>query len=72
VFVGVRPPVQAFAGNDTSIVVGQPLQLNATGGDIYQWAPPFGLNFSTISNPVANLSQNQTYIVRVSTPEEGV
>jgi PKD repeat protein len=70
VFVGVRPPVRAFAGNDTSIVVGQPLQLNARGGDIYQWSPSFGLNASNINNPVANLSQNQTYQVRVSTPED--
>jgi hypothetical protein len=30
VFVGVRPPVRAFAGNDTSIVVGQPLQLKGS------------------------------------------
>lgn len=68
IIITVQPPVQAFAGNDTAIVLGQPLQLQATGGDFYQWSPGTGLNFTTIANPVANLSQNQTYSVRVSTP----
>lgn len=68
ILITVQPPVQAFAGNDTAVVLGQPLQLRATGGDFYQWSPGTGLNFATIANPVANLSQNQTYIVRVSTP----
>ena len=70
VIVGVRPLVVAFAGNDTAIVVGQPLQLNATGADIYAWEPPQGLSSTSIPNPVANVSQNQTYVVRVSTPED--
>ncbi|KIC89517.1 PKD domain-containing protein [Flavihumibacter sp. ZG627] len=70
VVVGVRPLVQAFAGNDTAIVVGQPLQLQGTGADIYVWEPSTGLNFTNIPNPIANLSQNQTYVLRVSTPED--
>lgn len=70
VIIGVRPIIRAFAGNDTAIVVGQPLQLNATGADIYSWEPSIGLNFTNIANPVAQLSQNQTYTVRVSTPED--
>lgn len=70
VLVGVRPPVPAFAGNDTAIVVGQPLQLNATGGAIYRWEPSTGLTDPFISNPIANITQNQTYTVRVSTPED--
>jgi PKD repeat protein len=70
VLVTVRLPVQAFAGNDTAIVIGQPLQLNARGGEVYSWTPPNGLNFTNISNPVANLTQNQTYSVRVATIED--
>lgn len=65
----VIPPVQAFAGNDTDIVVNQPLQLTATGGEIYQWSPATGLNKSDIFNPIAVLQHNQQYIVRVSTQE---
>ncbi|GAO45587.1 hypothetical protein FPE01S_06_00780 [Flavihumibacter petaseus NBRC 106054] len=69
VVVTVRPPVQAFAGNDTSIVVNQPLHLNATGGDVYQWSPSTGLNATDIPDPTAILSSNQTYAVRVATLE---
>ncbi|MBZ5857133.1 PKD domain-containing protein [Flavihumibacter profundi] len=70
VTVFVKPLVKAFAGNDTAIVIGQPLQLQATGGEIYNWSPGTGLNFTNISNPVATLSKNQTYSVRVSTIED--
>jgi gliding motility-associated-like protein len=69
VVVRVIPPVPAFAGNDTSIVLGQPLQLNATGGDVYRWTPSTGLSDPNIANPVATLSNDITYVVRVSTPE---
>lgn len=70
VVVSVRPPIPAFAGNDTAIVVGQPLQLRATGAEIYRWEPSTGLSDPLIANPIANITQNQTYIVRVSTPED--
>jgi len=69
VTVNVVPPVQAFAGNDTAIVMGQPLQLSASGGTVYEWSPPLALNDTRIANPVARLTDNQTYILKVSTPE---
>ena len=53
VVVNVIPKVAAFAGNDTTAVINQPLQLKATGGDSYQWSPPNFLNNAFISNPVA-------------------
>ncbi len=60
--------VTADAGpRDTSIVENQPLQLNATGGQFYLWTPPTGLDNSAIGNPVATLTENINYIVRVST-----
>ena len=58
VLVTVRPKMKAFAGNDTMIVAGQPLQLNASGGTIYQWTPSTGLNNAAISNPVASLGES--------------
>ena len=67
--VRVIPRVPAFAGNDTAIVIGQPLQLNASGGTGYRWSPGTGLNNPNISNPVATLSNDITYTVRVNTPE---
>ena len=51
--VTVLPKIFPFAGNDTAVVVGQPLQFNATGGVNYEWVPPFALNNPLIANPVA-------------------
>jgi gliding motility-associated-like protein len=53
VVVTVLPKVNAFAGRDTSVVVGQPLQFNASGGIGYEWSPPTSLNFNNVNNPVA-------------------
>jgi len=53
VIVTVLPKVNAFAGNDTAVVVGQPLHFHATGGINYLWSPPFALNNFTIADPVA-------------------
>lgn len=73
VLVKVIPPVPAFAGNDTVVVVGQPLQLQASGAEIYKWYPPSYLNNSDIANPIANFiwegDDKIFYSVKVSTPE---
>jgi len=53
VVVKVLPKVNAFAGNDTAVVVGQPLHFGASGGINYLWSPPTGLSSVTIPNPVA-------------------
>lgn len=67
--VRVIPKVQANAGNDTAIVVGQPLQLMATGGTMYQWSPTLGLSNASIADPIANLNASATYVVKVFEPE---
>jgi gliding motility-associated-like protein len=70
VTVTVLPKVLAFAGNDTSVVINQPLQLIATGGSGYQWAPTRFLSNPSIANPIAiipeNTENNIRYSVRVS------
>lgn len=58
VTVIVNPRVRAYAGRDTSVIVGQPLQLFATGGVSYSWTPATGLNNPTIQNPVGTYSAN--------------
>jgi len=63
------------AGNDTSVVVNQPLQLTATvnnsDANIFRWMPATGLNYDNIYNPVATYNANTpeyiTYVVRAST-----
>ncbi len=52
---------------DTSIVLDQPLQLNATGSTNYLWTVPnTWLSNINISNPIANPLNNITYTVEVS------
>ncbi|MBS1656336.1 MAG: hypothetical protein JSU05_15895, partial [Bacteroidetes bacterium] len=53
VIVTVLPKIIPFAGRDTAVVIGQPLQLNASGGFAYQWIPSDYLSSSVIANPVA-------------------
>ena len=52
VVITVNPKVRAFAGRDTTVVVGQPLQFNGTGGVGYLWSPATGLSSTTIYNPI--------------------
>lgn len=49
----VFPKPAIYAGRDTAVLVNQPLQLNATGGILYQWSPSTGLSDPGIANPVA-------------------
>ncbi|MEJ7611676.1 MAG: PKD domain-containing protein [Ferruginibacter sp.] len=52
--------------SDTSVVLGQPLQLTATGSEIYLWTPDTYLNNPNIANPVSLPQNNITYTVSVS------
>jgi|GEM_PF-2581442 len=53
--------INVFAGNDTIISVNQPLQLYASGAKDYTWSPPQYLNDPASEQPIAVLSQSQTY-----------
>lgn len=52
VIVEVLPRIRAYAGNDTAVVVGQPVQLNAIGGVQYEWVPPTSLSNAFIPDPI--------------------
>jgi gliding motility-associated-like protein len=60
--VTVVAPPNVSAGNDTAVVVNQPLQLHAITSDIssdsFLWSPSLGLNNMNISNPVAILGSS--------------
>lgn len=58
VIVRVIPPVNAFAGNDTTVVITQPLQFNASGGTNYVWSPATYLSNPNIKNPVGIYDAN--------------
>ncbi len=58
--VSVRPPVQASTGigRDTSIVIGQSIRMNASGGDAYVWSPSQWI--SDITSPTATVTPENT------------
>ena len=51
--VTVLPKMKVSAGNDTAVILNQPLQLIATGGINYDWIPATYLSAADIANPVA-------------------
>jgi gliding motility-associated-like protein len=74
VLVDVVPAVQAFAGKDTLVGIGQPVQLigldlGNSGVTSYVWSPPTGLDDPNIPNPVATISQDIIYTLTLTTPE---
>lgn len=57
--VRVLPAINVFAGNDTSIVIGQPLVFNSSADSSatsYLWTPATGLNNPNILRPTAILT----------------
>jgi gliding motility-associated-like protein len=58
---------QAFAGNDTAVVLGYPIQLHATGGTTYSWSPSTGLSDPGIADPTALITGDTRYTVTAST-----
>jgi gliding motility-associated-like protein len=52
IVITVLPRVRAYAGRDTVVVVGQPLQFTGSGGLNYLWSPATGLTSTTIYNPI--------------------
>ncbi|WP_127126735.1 PKD domain-containing protein [Pseudoflavitalea rhizosphaerae] len=69
VTVTVRSQIHAFAGNDTSIVINQPLRLSGSGAEFIEWWPSNFLSTTRGSNPVALLSDHYTYYMRAYTAE---
>ncbi len=62
VVVTVQSPIDLVVTKDTSVVVGQVLQLNASGATRYEWEPATRLSNPAIPDPTAVFS----------TPSEGV
>jgi hypothetical protein len=53
VIVNVLEDIEAYAGRDTAVIIGQPLQLNGSNGAAFEWSPSYGLSATDIRNPVA-------------------
>jgi gliding motility-associated-like protein len=72
--VVVRPTPTLSAGQDTSILSGQPITLRAedmsnSGFDSWQWSPPDDLDNPSSQDPVAHPEKSTTYTVTAATDE---
>jgi len=64
---------KVFAGDDTAVVIGQPIQLNAvdvdgSGFTSYVWSPAEGLSNPDIADPTTVVTGDITYTVLATTP----
>ncbi|MBM77264.1 MAG: hypothetical protein CL846_02165 [Crocinitomicaceae bacterium] len=64
--IKVLPLPVADAGQDTSICPGSSVQLNASGGHIYQWLNPVSLSNFLIPDPISSPLDSSKYIVQVT------
>ncbi len=71
VIVFIKPTPVADAGPDSVICNGQTIQLNASGGDAYQWVYEPSLSEFFIADPIASPDQDVTYIVQVFDTSSG-
>ena len=54
------------AGADATILKGETIQLNGTGGGVYSWSPSSSLSCTNCPNPIANPTVTTTYYIKVS------
>lgn len=66
VTVEVNPLPSNMLGNDPEICVGDSVQLNASGGNVYSWNPVDSLSNPTIADPIAYPVDTTEYIVTVT------
>jgi gliding motility-associated-like protein len=69
VILGVHPLLGIYAGMDTTIAIGQTIQLNATGGpfDVYSWIPQEGLDDPSVQSPLLLVTRDRIYYVTGTT-----
>jgi len=58
--------INTNVSNDTSVCMGEPAFLQATGGTDYFWIPPSGLNNQFSSAPIATPDSTTMYFVTIS------
>jgi gliding motility-associated-like protein len=62
----VNPVPVITACCDSTIIFGQSVQLNSSGGSTYLWSPSQRLNCNTCTDPVASPTMNTTYTLTVT------
>ena len=66
VTISANPGLQADAGSDVTINLGENTTLSATGGSTFSWSPVAGLSCVTCANPIASPTITTTYCVEVT------
>lgn len=64
--ITVVEKVKAYAGKDTSVCAGNPIQLAGSGGISFSWSPTEGLSCTTCPSPIANPTKTTTYILSLT------
>jgi gliding motility-associated-like protein len=63
----VFAPVNVSAGNDTSVIIGSTIELEASGGTAYLWNNQELIKGSnTIANPEISITENTTFVVTIT------
>ena len=65
VYVEVLPNPIADAGRDITIIEGDTIELQGSGGQDYSWTPATDLSDPSIANPAANPKATITYTLTV-------
>jgi len=63
VLISIKPQAAVSTNADTTICIGDSIQLFATSGVSYIWSPASSLDSSLSANPIAYPSDTTTYIV---------
>ncbi len=63
--IEVEEPIEAIVSSDTLVCKNTPFQLNASGGDFYNWSPNLGFD-TDASKPVIILSDDEIFTVEIS------
>ncbi len=61
--ISIAPNPTINGLGDTSVCSGTPVQLDATGGNVYSWTPAGSLSNSNIHNPIATTDTSVKYVV---------
>jgi gliding motility-associated-like protein len=65
-YIEVYSLPEAYAGEDTTVTKGFPINLEASGGIFYEWMPPEGLSNITVADPIARPMETTVYTLRVT------
>ncbi len=58
-------PFDVSVSNDTTVCIGEQVQLNASGGNKYKWEPATGLSCTNCPNPIFTGSSSMVYTVKI-------